>query len=129
MGVEVYREEQTRRVLRYVAEEYGVEPEFMWPERYPTYAVLRNGRNGKWFGLVTTVSGKSLGMETGEVVEAVVLRFDAGQALEFAAETEGVWPGYHMNKKNWISVVLDESMADEKVFGLVDRSWRLVEGE
>ena len=125
---EVYEGEQARRVIRYVAEEYGVEPEFMWPERYPTYAVLRNGRNEKWFGLVVRLSGGLLGMETDKEVEAVVLRFDAGQALEFAAGRVGVWPGYHMNKKNWISVVLDGTLTDEEVLALVDRSWRLVEG-
>lgn len=37
-----------------------------------------------------------------------------------------VLPGYHMNKRHWNTVVLDGSLADEDVQGMIDESYRLV---
>lgn len=36
-----------------------------------------------------------------------------------------VVPGYHMNKRHWISVILDGSMTDEDIFPLIEESHRL----
>ena len=37
----------------------------------------------------------------------------------------GVIPAYHMNHKQWISVLLDETVPDETVMELVDDSRRV----
>ncbi|HBT82440.1 MAG: MmcQ-like protein [Desulfuromonadales bacterium GWC2_61_20] len=37
-----------------------------------------------------------------------------------------VIPGYHMNKRHWNTVILDGSLADEDVLGMIDESYRLV---
>ena len=39
----------------------------------------------------------------------------------------GVEPAYHMNKNNWITVVLDGGLSDEMVFGLIRKSYLLTE--
>ena len=38
----------------------------------------------------------------------------------------GIYPAYHMNKKHWITIVLDDSLEDELLFRLVDDSYKLV---
>ena len=44
----------------------------------------------------------------------------------FKMET-GIYPGYHMNKKFWISVALDGSVDYEKIKTLINISFKLTE--
>ena len=37
-----------------------------------------------------------------------------------------VRPGYHMNKRHWNTVILDGSLPDEDICGMIDESYRLV---
>jgi len=37
-----------------------------------------------------------------------------------------VRPGYHMNKRHWNTVVLDGSLAEDDLRGMIDESYRLV---
>ena len=37
-----------------------------------------------------------------------------------------VRPGYHMNKRHWNTVVLDGTLADADLEGMIDESYRLV---
>ena len=37
----------------------------------------------------------------------------------------GFLPGYHMNKKHWITVLLDGTVPKAEVFGLLDMSYDL----
>ena len=37
-----------------------------------------------------------------------------------------VRPGYHLNKRHWITVTLDDSLPDELVFGPLEDSYELV---
>ena len=36
---------------------------------------------------------------------------------------DGFYPAYHMNKKNWITVILDNTISDEKIMNLIDKSY------
>ena len=111
------------KVIEYIKAEYGAEPEFLWPKRYPSYCVFRHGDNRKWFALVAKVAWRSLGVEREGEVEIINLKFDKGQAMDFAEGNEGIFPAYHMNKNNWITVVLDGTVADEMVMELVRKSY------
>jgi len=59
----MYKNQQTDRVVKYIKTEYGVKPEYLWPEKYLSYCVFRHGDNRKWFALVATTSSRSLGTE------------------------------------------------------------------
>jgi predicted DNA-binding protein (MmcQ/YjbR family) len=39
---------------------------------------------------------------------------------------EGVKPGYHMNKKHWISIYFNQDVPDSKILELVTKSYNLV---
>lgn len=113
------------KVIDYVRAEYGAEPEFLWPERYPGYAVFRHGDNRKWFALVATISGKSLGLKNDDEIDVINLKFDKNQTYDFAETSDHIFPAYHMNKNNWITVWLDGTLADEMVFELIRKSYLL----
>ena len=55
----------------------------------------------------------------GEVgkVEVVNLKLDG--MVEESLRTKGVFPAYHMTKKNWASVILDDTLPDEELARLV----------
>lgn len=118
---------QTQRVLSYIAGEYGVEPEFLWPERSPNCCVFRNSRNKKWFGIIMVISGNKLGLDADKDIDIIDLKFDDGQAADFADGNDNVFPGWRMNKHNWITLVLDDRMPDGAVFALIDKSFRLAD--
>lgn len=135
-GLKMHENQQTDRVINHIKIEYGVEPEFLWPEKYPSYCVFRHGDNRKWFALVATISAKSLGIEgaklgddkeTHDNVEVVNLKFDKNQTYDFAETSDHIFPAYHMNKNNWITVVLDDGLSDEIIFELIRKSYLLTD--
>lgn len=122
---EVFLGEQARGIIRYVREEYGDELEFLWRDEN---GIWRNPQNRKWYGVMMRVKGERLGLPTEEVVEILDLRFEKGMAREFASSSDkkGILLGYHMNKSNWITVVLDYGVAMKEIMALVDQSYRIV---
>lgn len=65
-----------------------------------------------------------LGLKSKEEAEVLDLRFPADQ-MENAVDHRRFFPGWHMNKKHWISIVLDESLSTEEILELVQQSYEL----
>ena len=56
----------------------------------------------------------------------ISLKCDPEDAQALRAQYPAIIPGYHLNKKHWISLVLDGSLPDELVIELIDHSYELV---
>jgi predicted DNA-binding protein (MmcQ/YjbR family) len=56
----------------------------------------------------------------------VNLKCDPERAQELRAEFEGIQPGYHMSKKHWNTVAINEDVSDRLVKELIDHSYELV---
>ncbi len=110
-------------VVRYVRETYHVEQEFPWAE-YPDAAVLRHADNRKWFGVIIQAPLESLGLIGDGSVEVLDIKCDTSMVGSLRM-IRGFYPGYHMNKENWISVALDGSVPAEQVFPLLDISYNI----
>lgn len=54
------------------------------------------------------------------------LKVDPVEALMLCKQYSAVTPGYHMNKKHWITVTLDGSIPDGEIQQLINESYRLV---
>ena len=121
----MYKNYQTNTIFKHIKVEYGVEPEFLWPERYPSYAVFRHHNNKKWFALIATISSKSLGLEDNKKIDIINLKFDKNQTYDLAETSDHIFPAYHMNKNNWITIILDGTLPDELVFELIQKSYLL----
>lgn len=48
--------QQTERVLRFLREQCGVQPEYPWADE-PSYAVFRHAGNRKWFAVLMGLDG------------------------------------------------------------------------
>jgi predicted DNA-binding protein (MmcQ/YjbR family) len=54
------------------------------------------------------------------------LKCDPEYAEELRATYAGIIPGYHMSKKHWNSVFIEEDVEDQLILSLVDHSYELV---
>lgn len=112
---------QTKRIMALVQEKYGNQLEYLW-EKSPDTAVLRHEDNQKWYAVLMKISWEKLDKAQEGQVEVVNLKHD--QVADLLHE-KGIYPAFHMNKRYWISVPLDDTIADEKVLELFDRSYFL----
>ncbi|MFC3996411.1 MmcQ/YjbR family DNA-binding protein [Nocardiopsis sediminis] len=73
---------------------------------------------GKVFMLITEVPGRPV----------VILKSAPAEARALCAENADITPGYHMNKKHWITLEGGGAIDEELVTELVTESYRLVVG-
>lgn len=76
--------------------------------------------------LVYKVMGKMFALTHVETFDSVSLKVDPETGTELREQYEGVTPGYHLNKKHWISVSMDGSIPDRLVLQWIDNSYQLV---
>ena len=112
---------QTNRIMALVQEKYGNQLEYLW-EKSPDTAVLRHEDNQKWYAILMRIPWDRLDKGREGLVEAVNLKHD--QVADLLSQN-GIYPAFHMNKRYWISLPLDDTLTDEKVLELFDRSWFL----
>ena len=111
---------QTLRLLRYVKESFGDELSFLGEDRI--HAILRNKSSDKWYALFSAIPLSKMGYETTEKGEVVGFRCKLAELPEKYAHLP-LYPGYHMNKTSWATIVLDESVSDKELFELIDASY------
>ena len=105
-----------KELKQYIQNTFNVNPDYPWVKQ-PDNEVFRHSSNKKWFALIMNVEKSKLGL-----LEDVNLKCDA-TLLGSLQGKKGIFPGYHMNKTNWITVALDGSVDDETIKMLVDLSY------
>lgn len=107
-----------------VEKNYHVEPDYPWRD---TNAVLRHRDTKKWFGVVLSVAGDKIGLAGQEDVDLLNIKCDPILIGSLIAQ-DGFFPAYHMNKENWISILLSEeseAIFDQQIENLLDLSYEL----
>ena len=112
---------QTKRIMTLVQAKYENQLEYLW-EKSPDTAVLRHDDNQKWYAVLMKISWEKLDKSREGQVEVVNLKHD--QVADLLLE-KGIYPAFHMNKRYWISLPLDDTLSDEQVLELFERSWFL----
>lgn len=110
-------------VLRYAENAYGTIPEYLWL-KYPEYAVLRNSLSKKWYAVAMSVPGSRLGLDGDGVIEILNVKCDP-LMIDIMINEHGFMRGYHMNKATWLTIFLDGSVEEERIFDFLDRSYEL----
>ncbi len=116
----IFRAEMTRRLIEYVRETYGGELEFLW-ENLPDAAIWRRQDTRKWYGVLMNIPERKLNLDSKKIVDVVNLR---GDALALADGAK-IFPGWHMNKKSWITIRLDGSLDFAEICRRLDESFNL----
>lgn len=119
----VFKSKQAKEIIRYVKDKYNDDLEFLW-KKFPQNAVWRNKNNSKWYGALLIISERKLELESDKIVEIIDLRYSKDKIKEII-DNKKIFAGYHMNKDNWITIKLDDSIKTETIFELIDNSYRL----
>lgn len=112
-------------IFDYARETYGTEPEYLW-EKTPDTAVLRHSSNKKWYAAVLDVRRDKLGLKGDGVVDILDVKCDP-MLIGSLIEKDGYCRAYHMNKEKWITIILDGTVPNEEIFGLIDLSYELTD--
>lgn len=117
---------QSNRITKFLIEKYGSSPEFLW-KKFSGSGVFRNNHSNKWFGIIMDVNrNKVTGNRSkkDELVEVLNVKLFEEHVQELIMQPN-FYPAYHMNKKSWISIILDEKVSDKKILQLIEESYRL----
>lgn len=120
-----FSKDQSNRIAQLIKEKWGDLPDYPFAKS-PETGAFRHSANSKWYALVTQVKrGQLDGSADQELVEIVNLKVDGREIAELLSQS-GIFPAYHMSKKTWVSVLLDETVEDQAIFALLEKSRYLV---
>ena len=114
---------QAQKLVEHIREKFSDEPEFLW-EKYPNYAVFRRKDNRKWYALVAGIPKKFLHLAGDDELEILNVRVEPTE-LDNIVDDEKYFRGWHMNKKSWLTVRLDETLTDKELCTRLERSYLL----
>ena len=109
-------------IFDFIKKKYNADPEYLW-KKYDSYAVFRHEDNRKWFAVVMDVERNRLGLSGQDYIPVINLKVDDMFLRDALIREEGIIPGYHMNKLHWITVFLDGTVPEEKVYDLLEMSY------
>lgn len=112
------------KVLKYAREQYGTEPEYLWAKAPTSFILRHHNSSKKWYAVVLVVSKQKLGISGSGNVYILDLKCDT-MLIEHIVDGKSFFPGYHMNKKHWITIPLNGLVKDEDIFALIDVSYDL----
>ena len=120
---EVFKQKQTKQIIKYIKEKYEDELEFLW-EKYDDVAIWRNKQNNKWYGLLMVITEDKLGINSNKKVEVLDIRYQKEESQKIV-DNKKIFHGYHMNKKSWITIKLDNTVETKRIKELIDNSYNL----
>jgi len=120
---ETFKSAQTLKLIEYIRKKFSDEPEFLW-EKYPNFAIFRRKDNRKWYALIANVPKKYLKLGGDEELEILNVRIEP-EELDRLVDDEKYFRGWHMNKKSWLTLRLDETLTFEEISARLEKSYQL----
>ena len=117
----IFKSDVSLELIEYIKNKYGDELEFLW-KKFAGNAIVRRKDTSKWYGAFLTIPKSKLGFNNSESVEIIDLR---AENIEDLIDNKIIFGGYHMNKKHWITIILDGSIPTEQIKILIDKSYIL----
>ena len=95
-------------------------------KKHPDILAFVNEKN-KWYALMSNVDYSKLNKNPDITTKVKILnvKYPTDKILEII-DNKNIFPAYHMNKKHWISIVLDKNIKLETIKELIDISYSLV---
>ena len=120
--LEYFIYKQSNEVSNLIKEKYNVLPEFLW-ESNPNYGIFRNKSSNKWFAIIMNIDRSKLNSNESGEVEVLNVKLD--DLVNTYLKKEGIYPAYHMSKKSWVSITLDNTLSYKEIMNLIDISFDL----
>ncbi|GGE30201.1 MmcQ/YjbR family DNA-binding protein [Streptococcus himalayensis] len=117
--------QQGNRLVQYLTKETSdiYDHPFKKQQQYISYRVA-----DKWYLVGYPLKREKLDSsekKIGQIVDVINVKVSP-ETMTTILLRKGVYPAYHMSKKSWISIILDDSLSDEELFTLVLESRNLV---
>jgi len=119
----VFKSQQAIDIIEYVNKMYDDQLEFLW-KKFPQNAIWRRSDTNKWYGLLSVIPKTKLGLDSDEIVTVIDVRGDTNEINNLV---DGVkyFPGYHMNKSHWYTMILDESVNNSEIMDRLHSSYEI----
>lgn len=114
------------QLLAYAQECFQTAPVYPWKDL--AHCVLKSSLHKKWYAIVMRIPYEALKIERQGSVDIVNVKADP-QMITQLIDRQHYFPAYHMNKKHWITILLDRNTDMDKVKELLHNSYLLVEGK
>jgi len=112
---------QSNRIAKLIQEKYKDDPIFKW-EKFPGYGVFENKITKKWYAMILNIDHKKIdSKKTGEV-EILNIKQNPDKIKELQKQ-DGFYPAYHMNKTNWITILLNDTIQDQELMDFISESY------
>ncbi len=124
---EVFKSNDAKKIIQYIQEKYNDEPEFLWT-KFPTNAIFRNKENAKWYAALLNLPKHKIGLEGEGNIDILDLRSDPTSILSLV-DGKKILPGYHMSKKSWFTIPLNESIPIKEIYSYIDLSYQIIKNK
>ena len=125
-NTETFIFKQTNRITKYIINKYKDNPEFLW-DKYPGCGIFRNKNNNKWYAIVMNIDKSKIDNKTGEI-EIINVKLEE-ETISNLINKKGYYKAYHMNKKSWITIILDDTLTDKEITKLIDESYNIIDNK
>ena len=95
-------------------------------KKHPDILAFVNEKN-KWYALMSNVEYNKLNKTSNIITKVKILNVKyPTDNISDIIDNQNIFPAYHMNKKHWISIVLDKNIKLEIIKELIHMSYSLV---
>lgn len=112
-------------IISFIKKEYSVSPEYLFEGDFDT-AVFRHNNTKKWFGIIMKVKFSTLGIEGEGTVDVMNVKCDP-LLVDILVQRESFMRAYHMNKRLWVSILIDSEIEEGEIFELIEQSFQLTD--
>jgi predicted DNA-binding protein (MmcQ/YjbR family) len=109
------------KLIVYLRDTDQAEITHAWPHQFPHYVTIHEKNNPKWYGLIMNVPYQKLGIDKKGEVQVLNVKLDPSE-IQKRIDHQTYFPAYHMNKTDWISILLTTSISFEEVVEQVEKS-------
>ena len=121
--IDVFRSPQAKQVIQYVRREYRDELDFLRP-KLPDNSIFRRPYTKKRYAVLLSIQKEKLGLAGTDRVEILDLRMDPAELADIIDKV-CYFPGWHMNKKHWVTICLDGTVDIDEIYRRIDTSFDL----
>lgn len=95
----------------------------MW-DKYPKSAIARFKETKKWYLLIMKIKASSLKLNLDKEIVIINLHNNEDEILKLL-DNKQYFSAYHMNKKHWYTIILDNGLESNAIFKQIDESYKL----
>lgn len=109
------------KILNYVYKTYKTKEEYPW-DNYDYFTLKVNN---KWYLLFMEIPYKILKINKEGTASLINVKLDP-EEIKKLIDNKNFLPAYHMNKKYWMTIILDNNIDINIVYSLIDQSYNNV---